>query len=113
MQTGGGVVVLNVGEAVGYSDVVCSFCSRHNREVRVVADDAGLIVCQVCVAKSAEIVDAEVELESPPGGWMERWAAEEPGLMEPLGTVAGAAWFVQPHVPGQNQTLRKPGSRRG
>jgi hypothetical protein len=40
-----------------FSDVVCSFCDRHNREVRVVSNDAGLIICQICVAKSAEIFD--------------------------------------------------------
>ncbi len=56
-----------------YSDVVCSFCGRHNREVRVVSNDAGLIVCQVCVAKSAEIFDTEVGLDPPPGGWSSRW----------------------------------------
>ena len=56
-----------------FSDVVCSFCGRHNREVRVVANDAGLIVCQVCVAKCAEIFDAEVGLVSPEGGWAQRW----------------------------------------
>jgi ClpX C4-type zinc finger len=56
-----------------FSDVVCSFCGRHNREVRVVANDAGLIVCQVCVAKCAEIFDEEVGIEPVPGGWSRRW----------------------------------------
>jgi hypothetical protein len=56
-----------------FSDVVCSFCGRHNREVRVVANDAGLIVCQVCVAKCAEIFDEEVGIEPPAGGWSTRW----------------------------------------
>lgn len=42
------------------SDVVCSFCGRHHRDVRVVANDSGLIVCQVFVAKCADIVDEEV-----------------------------------------------------
>ena len=56
-----------------YRDVVCSFCGRHNREVRVVTNDAGLIVCQVCVARCAEIFDAEVGLEGPPCGWSGRW----------------------------------------
>jgi ClpX C4-type zinc finger len=56
-----------------YSDVVCSFCGRHNREVRVVANDAGLIVCQVCVAKCAEIFDHEVGLDPQHPPWSERW----------------------------------------
>lgn len=56
-----------------YSDVVCSFCARHNREVRVVANDAGLIICQVCVARCAEIFDVEVGIEAPRGGWSSRW----------------------------------------
>jgi hypothetical protein len=36
-----------------FNDVVCSFCGRHNREVRVVVNDAELIICQVGVAKCA------------------------------------------------------------
>jgi hypothetical protein len=62
-----------VPEAAHFSDVVCSFCGRHNREVRVVTNDAGLIICQVCVAKCAVIFDDEVELDPPPGGWLDRW----------------------------------------
>ncbi len=56
-----------------FSDVVCSFCGRHNNEVRVVANDAGLIICQVCVAKCAKIFDTEVGIASPTGGWLARW----------------------------------------
>ena len=56
-----------------FSDVECSVCGRHNREVRVVATENGLILCQVCVAKCAEIFDEEVGLTPPPGGWAERW----------------------------------------
>ena len=56
-----------------FSDVVCSFCGRHNREVRVVANDAGLIICQVCVAKCAAIFDEEVGLAPPANGWSARW----------------------------------------
>lgn len=56
-----------------YQDVSCSFCGRHNREVRVVANDAGLVVCQVCVARCAEIFDDEAGVESPAGGWSSRW----------------------------------------
>jgi ClpX C4-type zinc finger len=56
-----------------FTDVVCSFCGRHNREVRVVSNEAGLIVCQVCVAKAAEIFDQEVGIDPPPVGWSERW----------------------------------------
>jgi ClpX C4-type zinc finger len=55
------------------SDVVCSFCGRHNREVRVVTNDEGLIICQVCVARSAAIFDAEVGLDPPPTPWAQRW----------------------------------------
>jgi hypothetical protein len=55
-----------------FSDVVCSFCGRHNREVRVVANEAGLIICQICVAKCALIFDAEVGVESPQD-WLARW----------------------------------------
>ena len=46
-----------------FSDVACSFCGRHNREVRVVTNDAGLIICQVCVAKCAVIFDEEVGVD--------------------------------------------------
>jgi ClpX C4-type zinc finger len=56
-----------------FSDVVCSFCGRHNREVRVISNDAGLIVCQVCVAKAAAIFDEEVGVDPPPQPWSQRW----------------------------------------
>jgi hypothetical protein len=56
-----------------FSDITCSFCGRHNREVRVVTNDAGLVVCQVCVANCADIFDAEVGIDPPDGGWAERW----------------------------------------
>jgi hypothetical protein len=56
-----------------FSDVTCSLCGRHNRHVRVVATKAGPIICQVCVAKCAEIFDQEVGLTPPAGGWSERW----------------------------------------
>jgi ClpX C4-type zinc finger len=56
-----------------FSDVVCSFCGRHNREVRVVSNDAGLIVCQVCVAKAAAIFDEEVGVDPPAQPWSKRW----------------------------------------
>jgi ATP-dependent protease Clp ATPase subunit len=56
-----------------FSDVTCSFCGRHNREVRVVTNDVGLIICQVCVAKCAAIFDEEVGLDLPPTAWSERW----------------------------------------
>jgi hypothetical protein len=54
-----------------YQDVTCSFCGRHNREVHLVAKDSGLTICQVCVARCAEIIDADVGLEPFP--WSERW----------------------------------------
>jgi hypothetical protein len=56
-----------------FSDVECSFCGRHNRDVRVVANAEGLVVCQVCVARCAEIFDDEVGIEQPSGGWSARW----------------------------------------
>ena len=59
-------------KSIGYSDVRCSFCGRHNREVRVVSHDE-VIICQVCVAKCAQIFDIEVGIESPRGGWVDRW----------------------------------------
>jgi hypothetical protein len=51
-----------------FSDVTCSFCGRHNRDVRVVTNLGGLVICQVCVAKCATIFDEEVGLEEPPDG---------------------------------------------
>ncbi len=62
-----------VVETSAFSDVVCSICGRHNREVRVVATENGLIICQLCVAKCAAIFDEEVGLEAPEGGWIARW----------------------------------------
>jgi hypothetical protein len=56
-----------------YTDVRCSICGRHNRDVRVVATENGLVICQVCVAKCADIFDEEIGLTPPPGGWIERW----------------------------------------
>ena len=60
------------GDSNDFSDVVCSFCGRHNREVRVVTNDTGHIICQVCVAKCAAIFDEEVGLDRPPIAWSER-----------------------------------------
>jgi len=57
---------------IGYSDVRCSFCNRHNREVRVVAH-SDIIICQVCVARCADIFDGDVGIEAPEGGWASRW----------------------------------------
>jgi ATP-dependent protease Clp ATPase subunit len=59
-------------DPVHFSDVTCSFCGRHNREVRVVTNDAGLVICQVCVAKCAQIFDEEVGVESRQD-WLTRW----------------------------------------
>ena len=58
---------------MAFFDVVCSVCGRHNRGVRVVATENGLILCQVCVAKCATIFDEEVGLDAPEGGWAGRW----------------------------------------
>ena len=59
-------------EVPQFGDVVCSFCGRHNREVRVVTNDAGLIICQVCVARCAVIFDEEVGVDVPVD-WSGRW----------------------------------------
>jgi ATP-dependent protease Clp ATPase subunit len=59
-----------------FTDVSCSYCGRHNREVRVVANDAGLIICQVCVAKCAQIFDEEVGVESRQD-WLARWPLKQ------------------------------------
>ena len=59
-------------ESSVYQDVRCSFCNRHNREVRVVAHD-DVVICQVCVARCAETFDLEVGIETPGGGWVGRW----------------------------------------
>jgi hypothetical protein len=64
--------VASSGDPNRFSDVVCSFCGRHNRDVRVVRNDAGLIICQVCVAKCAQIFDEEVGIASAQD-WLERW----------------------------------------
>jgi len=40
--------------------------------VRVVTNDAGLIICQVCVAKCAMIFDEEVGVDAPVD-WSGRW----------------------------------------
>jgi ATP-dependent protease Clp ATPase subunit len=56
-----------------FGDVVCSFCGRHNREVRVVSIDSGLIICQVCVVKCAEIFDEKVGIGPLQDGWSVRW----------------------------------------
>jgi hypothetical protein len=62
-----------------FSDVTCSFCGRHNREVRVVSNDAGLIICQVCVATCAEIFDEEVGLDPVEPSWADRWPLKTAG----------------------------------
>lgn len=67
-----------VTDPAHFSDVVCSFCGRHNRDVRVVANDDVLVICQVCVAKCAEIFDGEVGLDPPDGGWQPRWPFKRP-----------------------------------
>ena len=54
-----------------FQDRTCSFCGRHNRDVHLVATESGLTICQVCVARCAEIIDADVGLE--PLSWTARW----------------------------------------
>ena len=60
-------------DSAHFSDVVCSFCGRHNREVRVVTNAGGLIICQVCIGKCATIFDEEAGLDAPEVGWVGRW----------------------------------------
>jgi hypothetical protein len=57
----------------GYRDVTCSFCGRHNREVHMLEGRDGLRICQVCVAAAADSIDADTGVQSPPGGWSNRW----------------------------------------
>jgi ATP-dependent protease Clp ATPase subunit len=59
-------------DSTHFSNVVCSFCGRHNRDVRVVTNGDGLTICQICVAKCAEIFDEEVGVE-PRQEWLSRW----------------------------------------
>jgi len=61
----------------GHHDVRCSFCGRHNEQVHIVARE-DLRICQVCVARCAEIIDADIGVESPPGGWTGRWPLKPP-----------------------------------
>ena len=57
----------------GHQDVRCSFCDRHNRDVHIVAGRDGLRICQVCVARAAEVIDADAGVPAPEGGWAARW----------------------------------------
>jgi hypothetical protein len=59
----------------GHQDVRCSFCGRHNEHVRVVAHE-DLVICQVCVARCAEIFDDELGIQPPVGGWAGRWPSK-------------------------------------
>jgi hypothetical protein len=61
----------------GYTDVTCSFCDRHNREVHMVGGRDGLTICSVCVAACAVHLDADTGLDAPPGGWSDRWPAKQ------------------------------------
>ena len=61
----------------GFRDVTCSLCERHNRDVHLVSAKDGLIlICAVCVAKCAGVLDADTGLDAPPGEWQSRWAAK-------------------------------------
>ena len=75
------ILALFVG-ATHITSLVCSFCDRHNREVRVAANDAGLIICQGCVAKASQF-DDDVRLP------------DRPELAKP--SLLRAAW-IQPFV---------------
>jgi hypothetical protein len=64
----------------GFRDITCSLCGRHNRDVHMVGAKDGLIICAVCVARCAEILDADTGLEGPPEGWLNRWPAKSNDL---------------------------------
>jgi hypothetical protein len=57
-----------------YQDVECTICGRHNRDVHLVAAGDDLRICQVCVARCAEVIDADAGLAPPTVPWSERWA---------------------------------------
>ncbi len=59
-----------------HTDDVCSLCDRHNREVHMVGARDGFVICSVCVARCAEILDADTGVGSPSGGWIGRWPAK-------------------------------------
>ena len=63
----------------GYRDVICSFCDRHNRQVHMVGGGDGLIICSVCVARCAEVLDKDAGAISPDGGWSGRWLTKQAG----------------------------------
>ncbi|MFZ0078090.1 MAG: ClpX C4-type zinc finger protein [Trebonia sp.] len=97
-----------------FQDVSCSFCGRHNREVRVVASAAGLVICQVCVARCAEIFDDEAGVEPPPGGWPGRWPlkvlfARVSGIGPDQADVAAGAVQVPQQRPGALAVLDRDG----
>lgn len=61
------------GEQPGFRDITCTVCDRHNRDVHMVGARDGLIICSVCVARCAEVLDGEVGIDGPPAGWSSRW----------------------------------------
>jgi hypothetical protein len=77
----------------GYTDVSCSFCDRHNREVHMVGGRDGLIICAVCVARCAEFLDRDTGIASPDGGWSGRWPSKPTG---PPSAARGATSQVPP-----------------
>jgi hypothetical protein len=76
------MTLVTAAEASDYRDVVCSICGRHNRDVRVVASEAGIIICQVCVAKCAQIFDDEVGVGDRQD-WSARWPLKQAPSHEP------------------------------
>ena len=67
----------------GYRDVMCSFCDRHNREVHIVAGRNGLLICQVCVASCAALIDEDTGVAPPEHGWASRWPLKTTGRSIP------------------------------
>ena len=47
-------------EETDFRDARCSFCDRHDRDVRLVARQGRFVICQTCVARCAEIIDEEL-----------------------------------------------------
>jgi hypothetical protein len=63
---------------VGYTDVSCSFCGRHNREAHMVGRDE-LRICSVCVSRAAAVLDVDAGTAGPVVDWATRWPLKATG----------------------------------